>query len=53
MVEELVDPYVNLSRAIYISLPLVTIVYVMANISYLAVLGRDMLSTEAIAVVSI
>ncbi|XP_028038510.1 Y+L amino acid transporter 1-like [Bombyx mandarina] len=50
MVEELVDPYVNLSRAIYISLPLVTIVYVMANISYLAVLGRDMLSTEAIAV---
>lgn len=44
----------NLPRAIYISLPLVTLVYVLANISYLAVLSPiDMLASDAIAVVSI
>ncbi|KAG0719517.1 Y+L amino acid transporter 2 [Chionoecetes opilio] len=51
MTEELKDPFVNLPKAIYISLPLVTLVYVLANISYLAVLTRvDMLASDAIAV---
>ena len=43
----------NLPRAIYISLPLVTGVYVLANVAYLAVLTpTEMLSSDAIAVVS-
>lgn len=52
MTEELRDPYKNLPRAIYISLPLVTVIYVLANMAYLAVLSRDeMLASNAIAVV--
>jgi len=51
MTEELKDPYRNLPRAIYISLPLVTIIFVLANVSYLAVLTpAAMLSSDAIAV---
>jgi len=51
MTEELKDPYTNLPRAIYISLPLVTVIYVLANFSYLAVLSpAAMLSSDAIAV---
>ena len=51
MTEELKDPYKNLSRAIYISLPLVTIIFVLANVSYLAVLTPTaMLSSDAMAV---
>ncbi|XP_012283975.1 Y+L amino acid transporter 2 [Orussus abietinus] len=51
MTEELKNPYVNLPRAIYISLPLVTLIYVLANIAYLAVLTpTEMISSEAIAV---
>ncbi|XP_003426002.1 Y+L amino acid transporter 2 [Nasonia vitripennis] len=51
MTEELKDPYVNLPRAIYISLPLVTLIYVLANVAYLAVLTPDeMIASEAIAV---
>lgn len=54
MTEELRDPYKNLPRAIYISLPLVTAIYVLANMAYLAVLSRDeMLASNAIAVVCI
>ena len=42
----------NLPRAIYISLPLVTGIYVLANVAYLAVLTpSEMLSSDAIAVV--
>lgn len=52
MTEELKDPYVNLPRAIYISLPIVTIIYVMANVAYLAVLTpQAMIASSAIAVV--
>ncbi|KAK8721613.1 hypothetical protein OTU49_012662 [Cherax quadricarinatus] len=51
MTEELQNPFVNLPRAIYISLPLVTLVYVLANIAYLAVLTPTaMLASDAIAV---
>jgi len=51
MTEELKDPFKNLPRAIYISLPLVTLTYVLANVAYLAVLDPTaMLSSNAIAV---
>ncbi|GFG33375.1 hypothetical protein Cfor_09996, partial [Coptotermes formosanus] len=51
MTEELKDPYVNLPRAIYISLPLVTLIYVFANVAYLAVLTPTaMIASGAIAV---
>lgn len=53
MTEELRDPYKNLPRAIYISLPLVTGIYVLANMAYLAVLTpQEMMASNAIAVVS-
>ncbi|KOB71093.1 Large neutral amino acids transporter [Operophtera brumata] len=53
MTEELRDPFVNLPRAIYVSLPMVTAIYLLANVSYLAVLGPiGVRATEAIAVVS-
>lgn len=53
MTEELREPYKNLPRAIYISLPLVTAIYVLANMAYLAVLNRhEMIASNAIAVVS-
>lgn len=54
MTEELRDPYKNLPRAIYISLPLVTAIYVLANMAYLAVLTpQEMMASNAIAVVSV
>lgn len=53
MTEELRNPYKNLPRAIYISLPLVTVIYVLANMAYLAVLSAsEMKASDAIAVVS-
>lgn len=49
--EELKDPYRNLPRAICISMPLVTITYVVTNIAYFVVLSRDeILSSQAVAV---
>lgn len=51
MTEELKDPYVNLPRAIYISLPLVTLIYGLANVAYLVVLSPiEMRASYAIAV---
>lgn len=53
MTEELREPYKNLPRAIYISLPLVTAIYVLANMAYLGALSRqEMIASNAIAVVS-
>lgn len=49
---ELIDPYKNLPRAIWIAMPMVTIIYVMVNLAYFAVVSRqEMLSTAAVAVV--
>ncbi|XP_043579791.1 large neutral amino acids transporter small subunit 2 isoform X1 [Bombus pyrosoma] len=49
--EELKDPYRNLPRAICISLPLVTVIYVLANIAYFVVLTQDeILASNAVAV---
>lgn len=42
----------NLPRAIWIAMPMVTIIYVMANLAYFAVVSRtEMLSDAPVAVV--
>ncbi|XP_045108221.1 large neutral amino acids transporter small subunit 1-like [Portunus trituberculatus] len=49
--EELKEPYRNLPRAISIALPLVTTVYVLVNVAYLAVLPpAAILASPAVAV---
>ncbi|PIO54884.1 hypothetical protein TELCIR_23741, partial [Teladorsagia circumcincta] len=49
--EELKDPYRNLPRAIYISLPAVTLIYMLVNMAYFAVLSVDeILESDAVAV---
>ncbi|XP_011314128.1 large neutral amino acids transporter small subunit 1 [Fopius arisanus] len=49
--EELKDPYRNLRNAICISLPLITVIYVLVNLAYFAVLSRDdILASNAVAV---
>lgn len=49
--EELVNPYRNLPRAIFISIPLVTFVYVFANIAYVTAMSpQELLASNAVAV---
>ncbi|XP_044532823.1 large neutral amino acids transporter small subunit 2-like [Gracilinanus agilis] len=49
--EELVDPCKNLPRAIFISIPLVTFVYVFANIAYVTAMSpQELLASNAVAV---
>ncbi|XP_045125710.1 b(0,+)-type amino acid transporter 1-like isoform X8 [Portunus trituberculatus] len=49
--EELKKPYTNLPRAIIIGLPLVTVCYLLVNVSYLAVMSIDeLLASETVAV---
>ncbi|XP_020378488.1 LOW QUALITY PROTEIN: b(0,+)-type amino acid transporter 1 [Rhincodon typus] len=49
--EEIRRPEVNLPRAILISLPLVTLLYLMVNISYLAAMNpTEMMASGAVAV---
>jgi len=52
--EELKDPNKNIPRAIYISIPLVTVTYLLANAAYFAVLTPDeIIAAYAVAVVSV
>lgn len=49
--EEIRNPSVNVPRAIFISIPLVTSCYILINISYLTVMTpQEMISSEAVAV---
>ncbi|XP_067004507.1 b(0,+)-type amino acid transporter 1 [Anabrus simplex] len=49
--EEIKNPSVNLPRSIIIGIPLVTLCYVLINVSYLAVMSAaEMVESEAVAV---
>ncbi|XP_035829641.1 b(0,+)-type amino acid transporter 1-like [Aplysia californica] len=49
--EELKNPYVNLPRAIMLGIPLVTVCYLLTNLSYLAVMSKEeIMLSHAVAV---
>ncbi|CAL8291915.1 unnamed protein product [Boreogadus saida] len=49
--EEVVDPQRNLPRAIYISVPVVTLVYTLTNIAYFSAMSpEELLASNAVAV---
>uniref|UniRef100_A0A8C7G637 b(0,+)-type amino acid transporter 1 n=2 Tax=Oncorhynchus kisutch TaxID=8019 RepID=A0A8C7G637_ONCKI len=49
--EELKRPEVNLPRAVIIAIPMVTMLYLLVNVSYLAVMTpRELMSSNAVAV---
>lgn len=51
MTEELKDPFRTLPKAIYISLPLVTLIYVLANVAYFTVLTpSEIVDSNAVAI---
>lgn len=53
IIDEFLFSYRNLPRAICISLPLITVIYVLANVAYFVVLTQDeIISSNAVAVVS-
>ena len=52
--EELINPYRNLPLAIICGIPIVTLCYVLVNISYMSVMStEDILMSDAVAVASI
>lgn len=51
LTEEIKDPIKNLPRGILISLPMVTVIYVLANVAYFAVLSpAELAASNAVAV---
>ncbi|XP_011178645.1 Y+L amino acid transporter 2 [Zeugodacus cucurbitae] len=50
--EELKDPYRNLPRAICISMPVVTLIYVVTNIAYFSVLTPEVIITSSAVAVT-